>query len=172
MAWKAMVPEEEARSQTKGRFFWRGRRGGGGDPGSRIGGTRERLAERREEASVPVRRGQGRNGRVDSAGERKGSSRRVEDQIPSPRQRGSGRRPQGRPWGTPGPDVGAGPPGAGPGGGGAQVARPGRRPPPPPAGQPAGRGVTLKGQGYWGRDKRSGRAVAKNSLGEEASGVS
>ena len=34
-----MVPQGRKRYPDQGRFFWRGRRGGGGDPGSRIGGV-------------------------------------------------------------------------------------------------------------------------------------
>lgn len=38
MAWESAGSRGEEAKLSRGRFFWRGRSGGGGDPGSRIGG--------------------------------------------------------------------------------------------------------------------------------------
>lgn len=62
MAGKRMVPEGRRRNPDQGRFFWRGRRGGG-DPGSRIGrGTRRGWPERRESLRIPVAEDRGEMG--------------------------------------------------------------------------------------------------------------
>lgn len=68
---KALDPEGRRRNPDRGRFFWRGRRGGGGDPGSRIGRVLGRGWRRRVRSlRIPVAEDRGEMGELDSARER------------------------------------------------------------------------------------------------------
>lgn len=143
MAWESDGSRgEEEKPGPREIFLARKERGRGRSWVRNRRGTRERLAERREKPPDSGRRGQGRNGRVDSAGERGRAA-----------PAGGGSDPESRAAGIPGqgiagavrpgalgPDVGSGPhleqgraaaaaaaQVAEPGGGGASSPSPGRR---------------------------------------------
>lgn len=101
MAWESSGSRgEEAKSRPREIFLARKARGRGRSWVQNRRGTRERLAERREKPPDSGRRGQGRNERVDSAGERGRAAPAAGGSDPeSPAARIPGRRPQGRPAG-------------------------------------------------------------------------
>ena len=112
MAWESDGSRgEEAKPGPREIFLASKERGRGRSWVQNRRGTRERLAERREKPPDSGRRGQGRNGRVDSAGERGRAAPAGGGSDPESRAAGipgQGTAGAAR-LGTLGPDVGAGP---------------------------------------------------------------
>lgn len=163
MAWEsAGSREEEAKPRPREIFLARKARGRGRSWVQNGRDTQERFVERREKPRDSGRRGQGRNGHVDSAGERGRAAPAGGWSDPESRTLGipgQGTAGAARP-GTPGPDVGAGPhleqgraaaaaaaQVAEPGGGGASSPSPGQA---VAAEAGGGRRIALKGAGATG----------------------